>query len=55
VNALGAAAGALAGGRAPLANVTAAMKATAARKLIRYYGAAGVEPPTGLRKLAGSA
>jgi HK97 family phage prohead protease len=55
VNALGAAAAALSGGRTPLANVTAAIKATAARKLIRYYNQAGMEPPQGLRQLAGSA
>jgi Escherichia/Staphylococcus phage prohead protease len=55
VNALGAAAAALAGGRGGLANVTGAMKAAAARKLIRYYNQAGLEPPQSLRAIAGSA
>jgi HK97 family phage prohead protease len=52
VNALGAAASALAGGRGGLANVTPALKAAAARKLIRYYNAAGMDPPESLRRLA---
>jgi HK97 family phage prohead protease len=55
VNALGAAAAALAGGRSPLADVTRADKAAAARKLIRYYNQAGKEPPAGLRAIAQSA
>jgi hypothetical protein len=55
VNALGAAAGALAGGRGGLANTTAAQKATAARKLIRYYNQAGMDVPPGLRQIAGAA
>jgi HK97 family phage prohead protease len=53
VNALGAAAAALAGGRGGLANVTGAQKATAARKLIRYYRQAGMEPPASLVAMAG--
>jgi HK97 family phage prohead protease len=52
VNALGAAAGALAGGRGGVTNVGAAMKAAAARKLIRYYSAAGKEPPASLLAVA---
>jgi HK97 family phage prohead protease len=55
VNALAAAAGALAGGRGGLTNVTLAMKAAAARKLVRYYNQAAVDPPAALRQLAGSA
>jgi HK97 family phage prohead protease len=55
VNALGAAAGALAGARGALANVSRTQKAAAARRLIRYYNQAGMEPPAGLRQLAGSA
>lgn len=55
VNALGTAAGALAGARGGLGNVSLAQKAAAARKLVRYYNQAGVEPPAGLRQLAGSA
>jgi hypothetical protein len=31
------------------------MKAAAARKLIRFYAQAQLEPPAGLRQLAGSA
>jgi HK97 family phage prohead protease len=54
VNALGAAASALAGGRGGLANATQAMRATAARKLIRYYNAVGKEPPASLVTLARS-
>jgi HK97 family phage prohead protease len=54
VNALGAAASALAGGRGGLANATQAMRATAARKLIRYYNAVGKEPPSSLVTLARS-
>lgn len=52
-NALGAAAAALAGARGGLRNVSAEQKATAARKLIRYYGQAEMEPPASLRALAG--
>jgi HK97 family phage prohead protease len=54
VNALGAAAGALAGARGGLRGVSRAEKATAARKLVRYYHAAGVEPPPSLTALARS-
>jgi HK97 family phage prohead protease len=54
-NALGAAAAALAGGRGGLTNVGQAMRAAAAKKLIRYYTQAGMEPPPSLRALAGSA
>jgi len=53
VNALGPAAAALEGARTPLADVTPAMRASAARKLLRYYAAAGKTPPDGLRALAG--
>lgn len=52
VNALGAAAGALAGGRGGLANVSGSLKATAARKLIRYYGMAGKPVPPSLTMMA---
>lgn len=55
VNALGPAAAALAGARGGLANVSQAQKATAARKLLRYYNAAGMEPPESIRRLAGAA
>jgi HK97 family phage prohead protease len=51
-NALGAAAAVLAGARGGVRNVTGAQKSAAARKLIRYYGAAGMEPPPSLRALA---
>ena len=51
-NALGAAAAALEGGRTPLADVTASMREAAARKLLRYYSAAGKTPPDSLRALA---
>jgi HK97 family phage prohead protease len=54
-NALGAAAAALAGARGGVRNVTAAQKQAAARKLIRYYGTAGMEPPASLRATAGVA
>lgn len=53
-NALGAAAAALAGARGGVANASQAMKAAAARKLVRYYNAAGVEPPESLLALARS-
>lgn len=52
-NALGAAAGALAGARGGLRGVTMAQKAAAARRLIRYYTQADMEPPASLRALAG--
>lgn len=52
VNALGAAAAALAGARGGLADVTQAQKAAAARKLIRYYRQAGMTPPPTVVKLA---
>jgi HK97 family phage prohead protease len=51
-NALGPAAAALSGGRAPLKNVTGAQKAAAARKLIRFYGQAKMTPPASLVALA---
>jgi HK97 family phage prohead protease len=54
VNALGAAAAALAGGRGGLANVTAAQRAAAARRLVRYYNAAKRELPASLVALARS-
>jgi HK97 family phage prohead protease len=53
-NALGAAAAVLAGSRGGLANVTSGQKAAAARRLIRYYNAAGMEPPASLTALARS-
>jgi HK97 family phage prohead protease len=53
-NALGAAAGALAGARGGLRNVPAGMRATAAAKLLRYYGQAKMDPPPSLRALARS-
>jgi hypothetical protein len=52
VNALHAAASALAGGRTKLQASTAA-KAAAARKLLSLYRRAGEEPPESLTKLAG--
>lgn len=52
VNALGAAAAALAGARGGLANATREQKAQAARKLVRYYNVAKMEAPESLRKLA---
>ena len=54
VNALGAAAGALAGARGGLASMTPALKATAARKLMRYYSAAGMMPPPSVTAAARS-
>jgi hypothetical protein len=54
VNALGAAAAALAGARGGVANASREQKAAAARKLVRYYNAAKMEPPPSLRALAGS-
>ena len=53
-NALGAAAAALAGARGGLRMVSPEMKAKAARKLMRYYGQAEMEPPDSLRRLAAS-
>lgn len=53
-NALAAAAAALAGARGGVSNVSQAEKAAAARKLIRYYGAAGMTPPGSLLALARS-
>jgi hypothetical protein len=46
-NALGAAAG-----RLNQVQATSAQKATAARKLIRYYGQADMDPPASLRAIA---
>jgi HK97 family phage prohead protease len=54
-NALAAAAAALAGARGGVRNVSQAEKAAAARKLVRYYNTAGMEPPASLRTVAGSA
>lgn len=51
-NALGAAAAALSGARGGLRGVSSAQKATAARKLIRYYAQAGMDPPPSLRSIA---
>jgi HK97 family phage prohead protease len=51
-NALGAAAAALSGARGGLRGVSSAQKAAAARKLIRYYGQADMEPPPSLRAIA---
>lgn len=53
VHALGAAAGALAGARGGLRNVSPDQKAAAARKLIRMYREAEMDPPPGLTALAG--
>jgi HK97 family phage prohead protease len=53
-NALGAAAAALAGARGGVRNVSQQEKAAAARKLIRYYGQAKMEPPASLIALARS-
>lgn len=53
-NALGAAAGALAGARGGVSNVSSAQRAAAARKLVRYYGAANMTPPPSLVSLARS-
>jgi HK97 family phage prohead protease len=51
-NALGAAAAALAGARGGVANTTAGQKASAARKLLRLYGQAGMTAPDSLKTLA---
>jgi HK97 family phage prohead protease len=53
-NALGAAAAALAGARGGVRGASPQQKASAARKLIRYYNAAGLEPPASLIALARS-
>lgn len=52
-NALGPAAGALAGARGGLTGVSTDQKKAAARKLIRLYGEADMEPPEGVRRMAG--
>jgi HK97 family phage prohead protease len=51
-NALAAAAAALSGARGGLRGVSSEQKAAAARKLMRYYGQAGMEPPPSLRAVA---
>ena len=51
-NALGSAAAALAGARGGVGGVTGGQKATAARKLVRYYRVAKLEIPPALRTLA---
>lgn len=51
-NALGAAAAALSGARGGLRGVSVEQKATAARKLMRYYGMAGMDAPQSLRMMA---
>jgi Escherichia/Staphylococcus phage prohead protease len=53
INALGAASAALAGVGGGHAKITGAQKAAAARKLIRYYRQAGMEPPANLVTMAG--
>jgi len=53
-NALGAAAAVLSGARGGLKGVSAADKAKAARKLMRYYGQADMDPPVSLRRVAAS-
>lgn len=53
-NALGAASAALAGARGGLSNVTRAQRAAAARRLVRYYAAARMEPPASVVALARS-
>ena len=53
-NALGAAAGALAGARGGLKNVSPADKKKAARALIRAYGEAKMDVPPSLKSIAGS-
>lgn len=54
VNALGAAAAVLAGARGGLRSVSAADKAKAARKLMRLYMQADMDPPDSLRRVAAS-
>lgn len=49
VNALGPAAAALAGARGGLSHVTPGHRASAARKLLRYYRMADMQPPPALR------
>lgn len=51
-NALGAAAAALAGARGGLKDVSPADKKAAARKLLRAYGEAKMDPPPSLKNLA---
>ena len=53
-NALGAAAAVLAGARGGLRGVSTEAKAKAARKLMRYYSQADMEPPDSLRRVAAS-
>ena len=53
-NALKPAADVLSGTRAGLRGVSGADKANAARKLIRYYAQADMDPPDGLRRVAAS-
>lgn len=53
-NALSAAAGALAGARGGLKNVSPADKKKAARALIRAYGEAKMDVPPSLKQIAGS-
>jgi hypothetical protein len=52
VNALGPAAGGLAGARGGVGDVTSAMRAAAARKLVRYYRQAGRSAPPAVVSLA---
>jgi HK97 family phage prohead protease len=54
VNALGPAAAALNGARAGLRGMSQTDRAAAARKLVRYYNAAGIDVPPALRTLASS-
>lgn len=51
-NALGAAAAVLSGARGGLRNVSGTDKAKAARKLMRYYAQADMDPPMSLRQVA---
>ncbi len=51
-NALAAAAAVLSGARGGLKNVAPAKKAAAARKLLRYYSQAEMDPPPSLRQVA---
>lgn len=53
VNAMAAAAAALGGARGGLRNVSIDMKRAAARKLMRYYRAAGMDPPPAMMSMAG--
>lgn len=52
-NALGPAAGALAGARTAMTGVSGEQKQRAARALIRLYGEADMDPPDNLRRMAG--